>query len=382
MTPKDTRCVLPYLAMNVHINGGLAPCCYQNHNDVTHKFDQHVDWRGQGLRSLKQNLAQGIRDARCQRCWDLEDNGVTSYRQQWNHTYADQQIDWQDFEKSHDLRLLHLDFDSLCNLRCIMCHPSVSSSLETEYRLHAQDYEPFTGFIKLQKQPWHENDLFDKFMQTLEHVDTLVLTGGEPLMNPKISRLLQTLDLSRINLIITTNGTQLRQETYDLLAKAKTSSITVSLEGVRQHNDYLRHGSEWDTITHNIDRLCQLSNWRWTPITVNHTLQATSAWSLPPLLDWLIDRRYLFNINILSWPPYLGLSCLSDDDRMALIDQLKQKRPLIEQTFGHPQNHWVLNAIAELEKTNHDPVLSNKFRSYINMLDRIRGTDFQSVFVV
>lgn len=379
----DTFCVLPWVGMNVHIDGGLAPCCYQSHNDVTHRFDHYPQWRGQGLHSLKQNLSQGLRDDRCSRCWKLEDDGVKSYRQNWNDAYEDQlqSIYGTPIDQLHDLRFLHLDFDNYCNLKCIMCHPTVSSSIETEYRQNQQAYEPFVGRPNLLTKPWHDTEMFDRLLSSMSLVQDLILTGGEPLINPGVLRLLKHMDLRKVNLIVTTNATVIRQEVYDILSSAKTCNIVVSLEGIGQHNEYLRAGTVWKRLESNIRWLSQRPNCPYEKMNINHTLQITSAWTLIPLLEWCMAQNYDFNINLLTFPPYLGLAGMPEAAKSQLIQELQAIKPRL---WDHYQNTqilaWIDTSINDLARAIYDPAVNLKFRSYIEMLDSIRGTKFSDVF--
>lgn len=388
MDRKETFCILPFVGMNVHINGGLTPCCYQDRGkQVTHRFEDYDQWRTHGLRDLKRDLLTGVKNPQCQRCWDEESAGSISYRKQYNKHYGDHpswniNVDepgWEDLV--YDFRMLHLEFDSLCNLRCIMCHPTVSTSLETEYKLNAEQYQPFTGVINFEKVKWTETQQFESLLSALSNVDTLMVTGGEPLTNPTFIRLLKSFpNLEELNISVTTNATVVRDEVYDLLARAKTSSITVSLEGIGAHNDYLRHGSDWATVDANIQRLSQLPNYRWVKIGIATVLQYTSWQSLPPLIDYCVERGYDLRINPLHFPRYLTVDAMTDAERQRLIADLRKKFKGLVISRREPRGKQITYAIETLLKSQPDSQSRDKFFSYVEMLDSIRGTRFHDVF--
>lgn len=387
MADHNTFCTLPFTAMKVHLNGTLTVCCQQDWQDFNFYFDQYPDWRDQKLLDLKRDLINGVRNPLCTRCWELEDQGVTSYRQRWNKEYKDHpsfNLKPGDAIESYDFKFLHLDFDSFCNLKCIMCHPTVSSSIAAEYHLNTEKFLPFYGQVNTNIQKWHESPQFEDFLNKITNLETLILTGGEPLINPTILRLLKSLPtLNNINLVITTNATVVKDEIFDLLNQAKSTAIVVSVEGVGFHNDYIRHGSSWNELDLNIKKLSTLSNSRWAPITINHVLQYTSIYTLESVIKYAVDNQYELNINKVTNPEWLSIAGVPTEQRNQLIDKLNA---LFDQIKTYPNysliKPWIDSAITELGQTPYDPEIEKKFWSYIETIDGIRGTSFQKTFLM
>ena len=379
---KDTFCILPFVGMNVHIDGGLAPCCMQDHNNISHRFDAWQDWRDSGLFQLKSDLLNGVRNPRCQRCWNQEDLGVASYRQSWNHNlglhpiFQPEADPWHDY----DLEFLHLDFDSFCNLRCIMCHPTVSSSLAAEYQANPDRWQEFFGQVKIEKTKWHESVEFDDFVEKIHNIKTLILTGGEPLINPRVIELLQALPIERINLIITTNATVIKPAVLDLLSRARQLGVTISLEGTQAHNDYLRFGSSWCDIDANVKELAKLKN--CPVVVINHVLQHSSIHTLPAVVEYALINQYQITIHKLTFPPWLSIAGVPMEKRQGLLDQLRQQIDR-SQLARYPKSFrsWLESAVKETQTTSYDLTLKEKFDSYINTIDEIRGTSYQKTFL-
>lgn len=386
MANKDTFCSLPFVGMNVHLNGGLAVCCMQDHNNVTHHFNQYPDWRDQGLINLKNDLISGIKNSRCNRCWELEDQGVVSYRQRWNNVYAGHpSFDLQpggDIEL-YDLKFLHLDFDNFCNLRCIMCHPSVSSSIAAEYLSNKDQFLPFYGQMTINQSKWHESLEFENFLTKISNIETLILTGGEPLINPTVIRLLQSLNLNKINLIITTNATVVKPEVFELLNSARTTAITVSLEGIGDHNNYLRHGSSWKDIDSNINQLVKLTSNRLIPITINHVLQHTSIHTLPKVIEYAIVNQHEININKLNFPPWLSINGVNETNKQELVNNITDQLILADRArFPSSVKSWINSAINEIKNSTYDADIEQQFWQYIKTIDSVRGTNYQKTFLL
>lgn len=378
MNQSDTFCVLPFVAMHVSAPGGLRPCCMYDYQSITHDFGQYPQWRDQGLSDLKHNLLNGVRDPRCQVCWQHEDSGAPSHRQRHNDLFpAHLQVVLADPTRSHELRMLHLDFDNLCNLRCIMCTPMFSSSLQTEIWANRAQWEPWQPYNARPTTPWHEHALFDQLIQHMHTVEEIFITGGEPLMNPGTLRMLETVDLSRKTLTVTTNGTQVNDKIMHLLSRAGQLHVMISLEGIGAHNDYVRTGSDWHQIQANIARLRTLGNFKYQDVGVNHTLQMTSAWTLVPLVGWCLDQGIGMTINPLINPKQLHVAGMPDSWRERLIQQLSDLEPKAQHSKTLP---WIQSTIHYLRSVTHDPAVTERFYAFVSMLDSTRGTNFGEIF--
>jgi sulfatase maturation enzyme AslB (radical SAM superfamily) len=262
-----------------------------------------------------------------------------------------------------------------------MCHPTVSSSLAAEYQSNQPLYEPFFGKIEISKKKWHEDSEFEKFIDQIYNIDTLILTGGEPLINPRVIKLLQTLPLANINLIVTTNATQISPLVFDLLNQAKTTGIIVSLEGVGAHNDYLRFGSKWIDIDLNIKKLSQLDSNQTIPVTINHVLQHTSIYSLPQVIDYAMINQHEINIHKLTFPPWLDLASVPMEKRQWAINFLAQQIKSVHQArYPGSFKSWLESAMIDLNNTPYNPELSEQFVKYIDAIDQTRQTNFQTTF--
>lgn len=382
MEPSQTFCILPFVAMHVNPSGGLRPCCMFDNQAIREQFSDYPQWRQQGLTELKANLMSGTRDPRCQVCWQQEDSGAPSHRQRHNEIY---QQDVAAISRTRDLaqigplRMLHLDFDNLCNLRCIMCSPTLSSSLQSEIASHREVWQVWQPHVARPSQPWHESERFAQLLSEMHTVEEIFVTGGEPLMNPGMLRMIDTVDMSEKILTVTTNGTRVNDHLLELLSRPRQLHVMISLEGVGAHNDYIRAGSDWNEIQHNIARLQTLANWRYDGLGINHTLQITSAWTLPGLIEWCLERDLGLTINPLINPGQLHVSGMRDEWRMNLLDQLRDIRDR-PHTRASKSCTWIDSTINYLQDIQHDPAVTDSFLAYMDMLDQIRHTDFRATF--
>lgn len=382
MEVSRTFCILPFVAMHVNPLGGLRPCCMFDNQAIHDQFSNYPEWRQRGLTDLKTNLLSGTRDPRCQVCWQQEDSGAPSHRQRHNDIYQQDVREisrTQDLSLDRPLRMLHLDFDNLCNLRCIMCSPTLSSSLQSEIASNREAWQLWQPHVARPSQPWHESERFAQLLAEMHTVEEIFVTGGEPLMNPGMLRMIDTVDMSHKILTVTTNGTRVNDHILDLLSRPRQLHVMISLEGVGEHNDYIRAGSDWNEIQRNIELLQTLTNWRYDGLGINHTLQITSAWTLPGLIEWCLERDLDLSINPLINPRQLHVSGMRDEWRMHLIDQLREirDRPAVQVSKSRP---WIDSTIRYLSDIQHDPAVTTDFFAYVDMLDQLRATDFRKTF--
>lgn len=230
-------------------------------------------------------------------------------------------------------------------------------------------------------QPWHESARFDQLLEEMHTVEEIFVTGGEPLMNPGLLRMLDTVDMSQKILTVTTNGTRVNDHIMELLSRSRAIHIMISLEGVGAHNDYIRAGSDWNLIQNNIKRLQTLTNWRYDGLGINHTLQITSAWTLPGLIRWCLEMGLNLTINPLINPSQLHVSGMRNQWRLALIEQLReiQDKFMVDSSKSRP---WIDSTVRYLEQIQHDPTVTTRFFAYVDMLDQLRSTDFQQTFMI
>src|SRR5690349_16735880 len=140
---NDTFCILPWIQLIVRADGTVQVC-----NRMLGKLregDEKVRignttiaeaWNCSDLREMRRTMVDGDRLSCCQECYDLEDVGARSLRQEilekWDAGFLnDEGRDVNDirsasrrdgFSIGDDPRWLQLDLGSLCNLACRMCN--------------------------------------------------------------------------------------------------------------------------------------------------------------------------------------------------------------------------------------------------------------------
>lgn len=248
MDDHHSVCSLPWTAVDRH-QGVYRPCCLVQGPQWRPHRSLEKYWHSSELRDLRQNLLAGVRDPACQRCWSQEQQGLQSLRQSVMRD-PDRRIFDPHHAKIQQVKLLT---GRHCNLACMMCFPTVSSSYADLWR----DQMPWSLPQAKQQVMTYDTDI-DVFIREnhkdITHIEAL---GGEPMFSKDFLALLQYLrDVGasqRITLYIITNGTILTQNQICLLRSFRKVVFCVSLDGVGAVNEYQRWPSKWAQIEKNLE---------------------------------------------------------------------------------------------------------------------------------
>lgn len=179
---------------------------------------------------------------------------------------------------------------------------------------------------------WFEDEdfLIEELLAQPEKMTRLRLIGGEPFLIKEVLSVLRHLArtgaASNIAFFTITNGTVANEEFLDLLEHFKHSIITLSFDGIKAVNDYIRFPSKWDTIDSNISRFKKLKN---TYITMNMTVQAYNILNITDVIDYCFEKEIAFTYHLLQYPPHLSTAVLPKSIRniasAQLLSYLKEK---------------------------------------------------------
>jgi sulfatase maturation enzyme AslB (radical SAM superfamily) len=185
-------------------------------------------------------------------------------------------------------------------------------------------------------------------------------TGGEPMMIPEVVDILNAMDPVRvIKVSMNTNLTKFNERIYTALSRFRLVQIHASMEGVAEHNDYVRYGSQWHQLEETISRLKTMSNVNILPV---HVLQHTSIFALPRLKAYCQSQGLQLKCGEVyhnSGHGVLTIDSVSPAD-VAGFQQYLAQNP--DPTF----QAWV-------NKYNFDQEKHARYREYVALLDSIRG---------
>lgn len=381
MSNNDLSCRMAYHGIALNQDGTVDPCCqYTNVPEFERihfsKFDQfHNHIRA----NMHNDAVAGIKHAGCSKCWQEESAGWTTLRQFAKNWYPDEP---EYFSVDNPIYHVELRLGNFCNLKCVMCNPGSSSSIQVERQMNVDQFKsidiyPYKPNIE---EFWNtEEGVPFKIEQWLEFSDRLFkdlrrinITGGEPFIIPEVLKILdRLLPLKEtLHLSFDTNLTQVSERLLQRLEPFKQLKIVVSLEGIGAMNDYLRYPSKWNEIKSNIDLITQrLPD---AEISVNHTLQHASAYSLPALAEFCNGLGLGLHMTMVQGMDYMTLESVPPVDLVQFSEWVSTTNCLTSESKTFLQN------ISTNVKFNFE--LYRKFRSYINTLDSIRKNNYDTVF--
>ena len=260
------KCSALYNHTNIRSDNRIFPCCRFKRSIA--KFNGDVD---QILTSLEydelRKRFEKEKISECSKCWDEENNGIKSLREEFNEQYTCDEI---------KLRHLEIGFDNICNLKCDPCWEEWSCQ--------------FNGKITNTKP-----------LKNIPNLEKVTFLGGEPLMTQKHFRFLEKLDRKNLEVVYVTNGMFSPEDRWKKIwRECKKVSFLVSIDGYGELNEKVRSGSDWNIIVNTVEDLEK----EWS-VTINTVLHKNNQHGLQKLKEWVGERNW--NVNLLTYPEHLKI---------------------------------------------------------------------------
>ena len=127
-----------------------------------------------------------------------------------------------------------------CNLKCLHCYQENHKPIQLEFDKLVIIYKQFKELLNKKKMKGHIN-----------------ITGGEPLCNPYLFKLLDLIkeDSDLITFSILTNGTLINEKIAKKIKSYNPLYVQVSLEGGKKTNDYIRGKGTYKKIAEGVVNL-------------------------------------------------------------------------------------------------------------------------------
>ncbi len=232
---------------------------------------------------VRDSMLKGERHEMCKVCWDKEDKGKTSYRQNIDK-----------FVEDSEKYVIDINCGNVCNLACRMCAPGLSRKLKKDYDFfvdHKLNFKiPTDDFFTLDLNPDPMNSIQWKWItENTDKIGGLKLAGGEPLVNKQVISLFRKMvtdGISKnINLSFYTNGLEISNHT-ELLNQFKGVYVNFSVEAVGELYHYIRYPGFFEEFDFNVKYFMNRST-NLKDLAFNVVVSVLNVLNLDSLKEWL-----------------------------------------------------------------------------------------------
>jgi MoaA/NifB/PqqE/SkfB family radical SAM enzyme len=390
---KDTFCSSPWFHVKINPAGNYLPCRWDfsfnksSHNISNTSLTEYIN--SDVMKSLRMDLLNGKDPDTCRSCRYEDQQDKVSGRQRQllksaiNIEHFDKTLcaspHWEQFKYSYDNQGhttnqpvdLQIDLGNTCNSACIMCSPTYSSRLISDYKkLH--EIEPILFQSPDNIINWTDDPaLIDKFVNELSlipNIRYIHFLGGETLYLKSFydicNRLIDNGTAKNISLGTTTNCTVSNTDLEYIIKGFKHVHLGLSIESLHPVNDYIRWPGKINDIVDNINKFILLREQTGLHLSLRITPNIFSIYHIDTIFEFMIDNSITAeSCNILQEPSYLRLELLPTDiieKTIEKIDQIIIKHNLV------PTGQTIVNRRRE---DLVDPVITDVIFEYKYLLE-------------
>jgi len=401
MNKPENLCLAPWTHTYLSPQTERRLCCASR--EPAQNFKQYIDtkegtneynpqtleeyWNGENIRRIRMQMLNDEVPPECVVCdKKLLNNDV--YRDYFTHLFAHK---WEDVIVNTDydgytsMKPVSWDyrFSNLCNFKCRMCGPMLSSSWETEARKQGKIEPWMEPSIKKSIEKFQSTVVEEEFSQAVEEhrIEEIYWVGGEPLMYDQHWKYMQRIiELGDGQGLYARYNTNLSRVSYkgidlydDILSKIRDWQICASIDGTGAVGEYIRTGLKYNEWLEYFKRGITYSRNR-RMMRIDFTLTTPGLFELENIcklsdelgVDILAKVVFAFDPTIAMSPLFLPRDILD-----AIIDKLLTK-------IGHTVIVDMLNNLRNrptFEQEYPDTYLKARSngKNRINKMDKLRG---------
>ena len=313
-------CPLPFGHAVISTSGNFGICC--NHyppGDQMVNINQHSYdvWSNSSyLKEVQDNFVQGLRHPGCNSCWEKENSGSQSQRQQLLNEYKILKVT-ETTPTEYPVNI-EIQLGNLCNLKCLMCDETASSAI-------LQENQQLNINLSTQKD-YHWSDQAFKNLNLLLSTKPKIINirGGEPFYNKNLLKLITDLSdrelCSNTMLHVTTNATVINSQWIAVLEKFRLVRLMVSVDATEDLYEYIRFPAKWSNVTKNIKLLQTHKNFN---VILHAVVQNLNIGRIGKLIQWSTQQNLHLNLDLLTGPKYLVITNLPTDLKQQAITHIE-----------------------------------------------------------
>ena len=371
---KSNVCPLPWNQLEVDVNGGASPCClYKGSVPGVKVYEQSLTsiQKTEYMADLRTQFRNGKRPKGCQSCWQEEDAGKTSKRQNSLYKMKKSLEDWTP-DSEPTLKFIDFKLGNVCNLKCRICGSWSSSKWAQEELEYGENP---VALKNLREGGWPKKNpqFFEDLKEDLAHVEYFEFTGGEPFMiKDHFKILMHCVEkgyAKNIDIHYNTNGTQLPpQEIFDLWSCFKHVEIAFSIDDVGDQFEYQRHPANWREVNANLMKFKERK-------TGNMDFQICTTVSIFNVFSWAKIALWVAQFQ----PKFFYVNTCFDPDYFNVQTLPKQVKDVVNMRY-----HMLTDfqpTLRFMNAADRDPAdMREQRKARILQTDKYRKENFSEVF--
>jgi MoaA/NifB/PqqE/SkfB family radical SAM enzyme len=386
MNLPNNFCVAPFIQHTTHPSGSNSPCPYLGGTTwAANKSSIAEQWTDSKLEQLRQDFIDNKKSSVCNRCWNEEDNNKQSLRLRLfnpvTHTsdygfitteLVEQRVTNKNY-LSAGPAVLTIKNGNVCNAKCRSCHPNDSSKWATDAKkLHDLTKESIYYNLYNKEVNWSDSQI-EEIVKLSDNLVRLELFGGEPTYNKKVlvilNRLVESGASNHITLYINTNGSVDIPKRFPMVTEFQDIELGVSLDGVGDHFNYIRHGAVYNKVLENIasaQEFFRKNNVKFWIDSIS-TVSVLNVYYLPELKKAVRQILPLDPFwNLLVDPAHLDIKNMPDSIKQKVISKLGDADDFKE--------------LVSVMQQPADPGRWEQFLQITEQLDSLRNESFSITF--
>jgi MoaA/NifB/PqqE/SkfB family radical SAM enzyme len=234
-----------------------------------------------------------------------------------------------------------------------------------------------------------DDDSWETIEIWIPYVKRVFMTGGEPTIIKRnldyIDKIIQSGHASEVELIFTTNATNINKKFIEDSKKFKNVNFNVSIDAVGKLANYIRNPSDWETIVKNMNLLYESG----MGVSFNTTIQWLNMTRLDEIFEYIENCKIGFGgiwfqlvtdpfyLDPIFAPKFMKEKCIHD------IDEFLKKPFLNDKKYNNILYGEFKQSLIQTRKFLHDNIDNVKhtkeFLKRMEILDRLRN---QNLFTV
>jgi len=334
-----------HLDLTVH-GYRVSPCCQFNSTEyfnVDHPSKIHDH---NLIKNLKKDFENDIKNLGCNSCWTQE-----------KLTGHSKRLDAPDTKLWKDTQVWDLRPGNLCNLKCIMCMPHLSTKWYEDVDIWTK-YNTKFDINQIKNKQSFDWDYVKE--HTANKARKIYIAGGEPFYMKEVLDFLEYLSQFSFNckhtqIMVNTNGISYNEKMINLLKKFKDIVLIVSIDGYAEVDNLIRFPTNFK------EKIKFLNTTRsFADIRLNVTVSALNLFDIPNLHNKM-SRKFNLQYYKLNHPDFLSINSLKPKT-------IKKAKKI----FAKNENKFVSEMLKEY---NYNTMGNKLLKEYLLDLDAKRKTN-------